>query len=102
MSSDMNTSAHDGAACASCGEDADYIAHLRDGENAAALDVPLCGDCGTARAANCPECERDFWQKDGYRIGKELRCGSCGSRHPLVCGDVLASLAADEFNERRS
>ena len=84
----------EGLACDRCGESAIY-------ERIDHQPVAICDSCFQDQTDVCPECEQRFWMSAGYRIGSEMFCGDCGSKHPVVVGPVMAAIAADEMNTRR-
>lgn len=94
---------HDGAPCKHCGDDAVTVLTVAEGSRL--IDVPLCGPCCDDAVTICPSCEYRVWQNDCTRIGSELYCEGCAAKHPVVVGDVMAGILADEqqdqFNRSR-
>ena len=103
MSDPLESTKLDGAACVECGEDAFGVYAIAEGSRLE--DRPLCGPCHDDLTTICPSCNYLVWQSDCQRVGYELYCNPCATRHPAVVGELAAQLAADqfrdEFNERR-
>lgn len=73
----INTTAHDGAPCHLCGEEA--VMAIPIAEGAQMVERPLCGPCQDDHVTKCSRCETTIWQRDGTRVftTPELFCGGC-------------------------
>jgi DNA-directed RNA polymerase subunit RPC12/RpoP len=45
--------------------------------------------------ARCVSCRTDVAVPDSYQHGDHIKCGSCGTKHKVVRGDVLRLVLAD-------
>lgn len=90
----INTSAMDGAECAVCGADAVGTEDVAEGSRL--ITLPLCGDCFDD-VAKCEECGYAVMPADQCRLaGSGIYCEGCYSKHPVVVGQVMAAISADE------
>jgi len=48
-----------------------------------------------AAKARCAYCRSDVSVPDSYAHGDHIKCGSCGTKHKVVRGDVLRLVLAD-------
>jgi len=85
----LNTTEHDGAACALCGDDAVWSPSVM------GTDTPLCGDCTDDHTTICPGCHTRLYQRDGVRLydSPRLYCSSCAA--PELIQDSEAASRAD-------
>lgn len=89
---DMNTTAHDGAPCFFCGDDATGVDTVKN------LPIATCDDCHHNQVDVCPECDQAFIVRDGVQVNRHLRtCGSCARE--LV--DVALGRHQELLNDER-
>ena len=48
-----------------------------------------------SQRARCIHCRADVVVPDSYAQGDHIKCGSCGTKHKIVRGDVLRIVIAD-------
>ncbi len=97
MSDPLETTKYDGALCLICGDTAVAVYLIAEGSRLE--DRALCGTCHDDLTTLCPSCNYLVWQSDCQRIGYDLYCNGCATRHPAVVGKLAAQLAADEWRD---